>query len=66
MITMTCMYCDEFIGLIPYGGPGKMSKHNCLACNKVSWLRHSNFDPESYSDEMVKVNEETKTITILV
>lgn len=64
MILHTCIECDYF-ELIPVADVcPAMQKYTCPECNTVQWIRHSRIDPETYSDDMVVVDEETKSVRI--
>lgn len=62
MIMHECIYCDHF-SMIPFV-IGAWEKIKCEQCGKIQWLRHSNIDPETYSEDMVDVDESTKIIKI--
>lgn len=66
MIVGGCPYCDASQHN-SYQGPGVFQRIECEECHKSYWLRHSNFDPEAYTEadflERYEVNPETKVIT---
>ena len=41
-----------------------MSKEVCGGCGKTYWLQHSRIIPIAYTEDMVIVNEETKSVKI--
>jgi len=65
MFIGTCLYCDAgFMRPSPDRTPA-MEKYKCEDCGEWQWLKHSRIDPESYSLDMVEVNEETKSVKII-
>ncbi|NHZ85809.1 MAG: hypothetical protein GWP19_08000 [Planctomycetia bacterium] len=39
-------------------------KYKCPECKTVQWIKHSRINPETYSEDMVEVNEDIKEIKI--
>lgn len=39
-------------------------KYECPECQTTQWIKHSRLDPETYSEDMIEVDEETKEVTI--
>ena len=65
MIFHNCINCDE-LELIPLAG-GQLpvfQKYECPKCNTIQWIKHSRLNPQTYSEDMVEVDEETKVVTI--
>lgn len=63
MIFHNCIKCDYF-EMIPIadGQLPKMQKYKCPECNTIQWIKHSRINPETYSEDSVIVDEETKSI----
>ena len=65
MFIGTCLYCEAgFMRPSPDRMPA-MEKYKCEEGGKWQWLKHSRVDPESYSLDMVEVDEETKSVKIV-
>jgi hypothetical protein len=66
MIFGTCPYCDASVANA-YAGPGKFQQIECDECHNSYWLRHSDSDPEAYTQEQFadryEADEATKEIT---
>lgn len=41
-----------------------IQKYTCPKCKTLQWIKHSRVEPETYSEDMVKVNEKTKMAEI--
>lgn len=65
MIMHNCIECDEF-ELIPIadGQLPKFQKYTCPKCSTVQWIKHSRLDPTTYSEDMVEVDEENKSVKL--
>ena len=65
MIIHNCIKCD-YVELIPLasGHLPKVQKYTCPKCQELQWIKHSRIDPQTYSNDMVEVNEETKEIKL--
>ena len=64
MILHTCIECDYF-ELIPVADVcPAMQRYTCPDCGTVQWIRHSRIDPETFSEDMIEVDEETKSVRI--
>lgn len=65
MIIGGCPYCDAS-QYNSYAGPGQFQRIECDECHKIYWLRHSNFDPEAFTEEdfaeRFEIDHEKKTI----
>lgn len=59
-----CINCDYF-EMIPCAEKCPVyQKYKCPECKTTQWIKHSRWNPETYSEDMVEVNEKTKTIKI--
>ena len=65
MITGGCPYCDA-TQMNPYAGHPALQKIVCEECHQTYWLKHSNFDPEAFTQEQFaeryEVDETTKSV----
>lgn len=65
MIFGGCPYCDA-AQCNPYAGHPALQKIVCEDCGKTYWLKHSNWDPEAFTEEQFveryEVDEETKSV----
>jgi hypothetical protein len=50
MIFGACPYCETSVANA-FAGPGKFEQIECDECRKVYWLRHSNIDPEAFTQD---------------
>ena len=60
-----CIKCDDFqmIPIAPLPLP-RMQKYKCPECETIQWIKHSRWEPKTYSEDSVEVNEETKEVKI--
>lgn len=65
MFIGTCLYCDAgFMTPSPDRLPA-FEKYTCEECDGVQWLKHSRIDPESFSPDMIEVDEEKHTVKLI-
>jgi len=64
MITHSCIKCD-YTEMIPCAEicPA-FQRYECPECGEIQWIKHSRLNPKTYSEDMVEVDEETRTIKI--
>lgn len=60
-----CIHCDNF-EMIPLsdGQLPVMQKFTCDKCQTTQWIKHSRVAPETYSEDMVEVDEENHSIKL--
>ena len=65
MIFHHCIKCDE-LELIPIfeGQLPVFQKLTCEKCGEVQWLKHSRWNPETYSEDMIEVDEVNKSVKL--
>lgn len=65
MIIHNCIKCD-CLELIPIaeGQLPVIQKYTCPECETTQYIKHSRIDPETYSEDMVIVNEKKRSIKI--
>ena len=65
MILHNCIKCDyfEMIPIAPLPLPC-FQKYICPQCKELQWIKHSRISPETYSNDSVEIDEETKQIKI--
>lgn len=62
-----CIKCDYFEMIPIYQGQlPKLQKYICPECKTIQWIYHSRLDPKTYSDDMVKVDEDNKMVKLKV
>lgn len=66
MIMHNCIECDNF-EMIPLaeGQLPVMQKFTCDKCGTLQWIKHSRLNPETYSADIVEVDEENHSIKII-
>jgi len=65
MILHNCIECD-YSEMIPCADQCPVfQKYICPECKTIQWIKHSRFDPETYSNDMIEVDEKTKQVKIL-
>ena len=64
MIMHNCIECDYFEMITIADVCPVFQKYQCPECDTTQWIKHSRLDPKTYSENMIKVNEETKEVTI--
>ncbi len=65
MIMHSCIKCDNSVMIpIAEGQLPVMQKFTCEECGTTQYIKHSRLDPETYSEDMVEVDEVTKSIKI--
>lgn len=64
MIFHNCIKCDflEFIPVPPE--TPCFQKYGCPKCGELQWIKHSRINPETYSKDMIVVDEEKKSVSI--
>ena len=64
MIFHNCIKC-EYSEIISLADKCPVfQKYKCPECKTVQWIKHSRINPETYSEDMVEVNEDIKEIKI--
>lgn len=64
MIMHTCIKCEHF-EMIPCAEKcPAFQKYTCPECKTVQWIKHSRISPETYSEDMIEVDEENKIVKI--
>ena len=65
VIMHNCIECDYF-EMIPIakGQLPKIQKYTCPECKTLQWIKHSRIDPETYSADMIEVDEVNKVVKI--
>lgn len=60
-----CIKCDYFEMIKCADKCPVMQKYICPECGTIQFIKHSRINPETYSEDAVIVNEETKEIEIV-
>ena len=65
MIFHNCINCD-FHEMIPIINKcHAFQKYTCPECKTVQWIKHSRISPETYSEDMIEVDEINKSVKII-
>ena len=65
MIMHECIKCD-FFEMIPCAQNCPIiQKYECPQCHTIQYIKHSRIDPETFSEDMVEVDEENHSIKLL-
>ena len=65
MILHNCIKCDDLqlIPIAPLPLP-RFQRYKCPKCKTVQWIKHSRINPETYSEDMINVDEKNKIVTL--
>lgn len=65
MILHNCIKCDyfEFIPIANRRLPC-FQKYTCPKCKTKQWIKHSRISPETYSEDVVEIDEKNKIVKI--
>lgn len=64
MIMHNCIEC-EFAEMIPCAEKCPIfQKYTCPECKTIQWIKHSRINPETYSEDMIEVDEENKSVKV--
>lgn len=64
MIFHNCIKCDYFEMIPMADKTPAFEKYECPECNTTQWIKHSRLQPETYSEDMIEVDEEDRSVTI--
>ena len=64
MIMHTCIKCGHFEMIPCVEKCPAFQKYTCPECKTVQWIKHSRISPETYSEDMIEVDEENKIVKI--
>jgi hypothetical protein len=65
MIFHNCIECDYFEAIpLADGQLPKFQKYTCPECKTIQWIKHSRINPETYSENMIEVDEKNKSIKL--
>lgn len=65
MIMHNCIECDYFEMIKCADNCPVFQKYSCPECKTVQWIKHSRINPETYSEDAIRVNEENKSVEII-
>jgi len=65
MIMHNCIKCDYF-EVIPLADEELpvFQKYECPKCKTIQFIKHSRVSPETYSEDMIVIDEKNKSIKV--